>query len=310
MKPKGTKHLKYKGKTTKYYINKNGDVFNKHGDPIKPFLSSSGYLMVSVQINGIRKHMYIHRAVAETFIATIPDNMEVNHINRDKLDNNVFNLEIVTHHENIDHFWESKKGKEETKIIGRYSEDTIRDICMMLQDNYLIKEIASKLNIPKHIISYVKSRKYWTDISKDYDLHPTNKHRYTKEEDMIIISMMNNGQSYEEIAKKLNVDKKSIKNRFFHEHLKDKEIKENPDYTKIIQNFRSQGKTDEEIIELLNTENLKNKYANIVYHVYSEEDELISKMIELGFTYKNIAKALHVSYGSIKAKAKRLRNKR
>ena len=64
-------------------------------------------------------------------------------------------------------------------------------------------------------------------------------------------------------------------------------------------------------IELLNTENLKNKYANIVYHVYSEEeDELISKMIELGFTYKNIAKALHVSYGSIKAKAKRLRNKR
>lgn len=47
-----------------------------------------------------RKYYRIHRLVVTTFIGPIPPGMVVNHINEDKLDNRLSNLEIVTPAEN------------------------------------------------------------------------------------------------------------------------------------------------------------------------------------------------------------------
>lgn len=45
--------------------------------------------------------MYVHRAVVELFINEIPKGYEVDHIDGNKYNNNVNNLRIVTHYENM-----------------------------------------------------------------------------------------------------------------------------------------------------------------------------------------------------------------
>ena len=53
---------------------------------------------------GKQHRRYIHRLVAETFIGTIPQGSIVNHIDGDKLNNHLENLEIVDGKENGSHW--------------------------------------------------------------------------------------------------------------------------------------------------------------------------------------------------------------
>ncbi len=60
---------------------------------MQPVDNGRGYLTVMLSKNKTKKHKYIHRLVAETFIVN-PDNFpEVNHIDENKQNNNILNLE-------------------------------------------------------------------------------------------------------------------------------------------------------------------------------------------------------------------------
>lgn len=68
-----------------------------------PHLSGIGYFQICTSINGKNKNIKIHKAVAETFIPN-PDNLrDVNHIDGNKQNNNINNLEWVTHQDNMLH---------------------------------------------------------------------------------------------------------------------------------------------------------------------------------------------------------------
>lgn len=63
-----------------------------------------GYLQISLKNeDNIRKTIKIHRLVAIAFIPNTLNKPEVNHINGNKLDNRMENLEWVTTHENCKH---------------------------------------------------------------------------------------------------------------------------------------------------------------------------------------------------------------
>lgn len=63
----------------------------------------NGYLSVNLYKNGKQKHCYIHRIVAEAFIPN-PHNLRyVNHIDCNKHNNAVSNLEWCTQSENVMH---------------------------------------------------------------------------------------------------------------------------------------------------------------------------------------------------------------
>ena len=63
----------------------------------------NGYLNVCLSKNGNKKTYSIHRLVALTFIPNPNDLPQVNHINEDKTDNRVVNLEWVSAKENCNH---------------------------------------------------------------------------------------------------------------------------------------------------------------------------------------------------------------
>jgi hypothetical protein len=69
---------------------------------LKPLNHPRGYFRVALW-DGRPKFFFIHRLVAQHFISN-PENREhVNHLNGDKFDNRVVNLEWATYRENVDH---------------------------------------------------------------------------------------------------------------------------------------------------------------------------------------------------------------
>lgn len=67
-------------------------------------VSNWGYCRVNAYNNGVKKHISVHRAVAQAFIPNNdPERIQVNHIDCDKTNNCVTNLEWVTPVENMAH---------------------------------------------------------------------------------------------------------------------------------------------------------------------------------------------------------------
>jgi hypothetical protein len=103
-----------KGYEGLYQVNKLGEIksverFQKNKNKIiQEFLlrktkDNNGYERVFLSKNGKTKTYYVHRIVADNFITKIAGKEEINHIDRDRENNNVENLEWVSHKENIIH---------------------------------------------------------------------------------------------------------------------------------------------------------------------------------------------------------------
>lgn len=96
----------------KYVHSKNNSLRFVQGRLIKTKVCRSGYLNVCLWKNGSKKCFYVHRLIANTFLNN-PNNLpQINHIDMDKTNNKVFNLEFCTAKYNIQQTF--KKGR--TKI--------------------------------------------------------------------------------------------------------------------------------------------------------------------------------------------------
>jgi len=72
--------------------------------PLNQHVNNSGYMVVSISRKGLK---LVHRLVAETWLEN-PDFLpEINHIDGDKLNNNVSNLEWSTRSKNIKHAYDN-----------------------------------------------------------------------------------------------------------------------------------------------------------------------------------------------------------
>ena len=102
-----------------YSISNLGNVRNnKHNRNIKPILYKCGYYHVGLRINGKTKCIRVHRLVGNHFLENIDNKPFIDHIDRNKLNNNVNNLRWATRSENERN--KPKKQNTKSKYKGVY----------------------------------------------------------------------------------------------------------------------------------------------------------------------------------------------
>ena len=87
---------------------------------LKPGMDKDGYLLVTLCAGGKPKTLKVHRLVCEAFHENPDNKPQVNHINEDKADNRVCNLEWCTCKQNINH---GSRNERVSKPVGQYSLD-------------------------------------------------------------------------------------------------------------------------------------------------------------------------------------------
>lgn len=93
-----------------YTIDTDGNVYSKRKNKyLKQNINKYGYCKVTLQKNKYRKIFSVHRLVAETFIPNPKNYPCVNHIDSNRTNNNINNLEWCTYEENTQ--WALKNGR-------------------------------------------------------------------------------------------------------------------------------------------------------------------------------------------------------
>jgi NUMOD4 motif. len=88
---------------SRYLVSTDGQVYNiEHEKVIKENLNSAGYLRVLLYNDeNEQKQVLVHRLVYLAHGGAIPKGMQINHMDEDKTNNQIQNLEIVTPQQNV-----------------------------------------------------------------------------------------------------------------------------------------------------------------------------------------------------------------
>lgn len=153
-------------RNTAYKITTTGIVYTEKGICKKPSLDKKGYAHIILSQNGIKTTYLVHRLVAEQYIPN-PDNLpQVNHIDGNKSNNCVTNLEWVTASTNINHSFSNNLSNYKGERNGRAKLTKLQviEIKQLLKQGFKNKEIADIFNISKSVISDIKCGRKWTHI--------------------------------------------------------------------------------------------------------------------------------------------------
>lgn len=125
-----------------------------------------GYRLVSLS-GQARRHYQVHRLVAEAFLGEASD-MQVNHINGNKQDNSILNLEYVTAKENNKHARETGlTPRQQRGKIDYATAELIRD---RVANGEKQKDLAKEFGItPQAVNDLARGRTWAKDIMAEED---------------------------------------------------------------------------------------------------------------------------------------------
>ena len=84
-----------------YEISSYGRLWsNITGKILKTHINSAGYMLSNIKIHGVKKRRQVHRMVAKAFIPNPENKPQVNHLDANRTNNRVDNLEWCTGSEN------------------------------------------------------------------------------------------------------------------------------------------------------------------------------------------------------------------
>jgi hypothetical protein len=90
-----------------YSITRDGQVFSHKTNKFKkPFNDQVGYVRIQLYQDNKKKNYSLHRLIANTYICNPNNKPQVNHIDGNKANNRVSNLEWVTSKENMQHSYD------------------------------------------------------------------------------------------------------------------------------------------------------------------------------------------------------------
>ena len=130
------------------YIEMEGLIYRR----LKILTNQFGYKFVKLSDIKGSHTLYVHRLVYRTFVGVIPSNMEINHIDHDKANNSIYNLELVTHSANLEkavlHY--GNKLKPRCKCCGKKLDYKSKSVyCSSCKKKLGIRQIRPNLKLRK-----------------------------------------------------------------------------------------------------------------------------------------------------------------
>lgn len=132
------------------------------GKILKPHKNKNGYYCVNIKyFNGKRMSTLVHRLVANTYLKAFNNDnyvFEVNHIDGNKTNNHVNNLEWVTRGENLQHardnkLFKSLKGEKSPRC--KFTRQDCKDMIEFYRSGLKIKEIAELYKADRNTVSNI-----------------------------------------------------------------------------------------------------------------------------------------------------------
>lgn len=161
---------------SRYLINEDGEILNSEtGKYLIGNYNETGYHYYRLSKDGKKKMFFAHRLVAEAFLPNENNLPVVNHIDGNKTNNNVNNLEWASYSENTIHWHNSKKiARQQTE----YYEEDLPNETWKEYNNYLISSKGrirrkEKNNLLHPVITngYYKVRLSNNGLVQDYLIH-------------------------------------------------------------------------------------------------------------------------------------------
>jgi hypothetical protein len=173
-----------------YFVSNFGRIYsspkisnaNRKGKFLKYALRGKGYYGTVLRKIGVNS-IYVHRIVALHFIQN-PENLpEVNHINGNKLDNRVENLEWVTGSHNMIHAYQINPNKITDKMrksasmlaskLGIEKRKLTMDIANKIRKEHKSRwdtnKLAQKYGVGMHVIRRIVKGETYNDRCKEMD---------------------------------------------------------------------------------------------------------------------------------------------
>lgn len=151
-----------------YKVSDLGSILNLHTNKfLKKRLSTNGYYVVDLRKNHRSRVFRVHRLVALSFIPFVDGKPFVNHVDGNKLNNNVSNLEWCTQSENVYHAYNTGLNKRkldinESEILELYKTCSATEIAK--RKNVSVTAIISRLN-KNGVDTSIRKSGYGIDLS-------------------------------------------------------------------------------------------------------------------------------------------------
>lgn len=149
------------GILTEFTVNSEGIVKDSKGLVRKWYDNGHGYKVVSVRELASTRMRYVHRLVAQAFLPN-PDNLpQVNHIDCDKENNCVDNLEWISASENIRHAHSEGRMKKRSEMVTRtpLTREEVIDLYTSVKRGVGITEKAKQMGIARTTASSVMNKR-------------------------------------------------------------------------------------------------------------------------------------------------------
>lgn len=187
-----------------YEVSDDGAVRNARTSRILRGSLNLGYPTVTLPCGRSR----IHVLVAAVFIGPRPDGMSIDHVDGNKENNSVSNLEYVTHEENMRRAAAlGLMAKGEDNGASRLSNADIEIVRSLARRGHTHKEIAARFGVRRHTVTCAVSGKSWGWVGGRI---PSGTYRTGWRLLGAIRSATAAGHSQRQIARELGVSQRTV----------------------------------------------------------------------------------------------------
>lgn len=128
---------------------------------LRPRRIGAGYLAINSKEQGVKRTLYLHRLVAEAFLGKPADANEVNHLDGNKQNNCLVNLEWTTHSANLQHAY--REGLHPSRSL---TPEQVHEARSLLAGGQSLQQVAAVLGVSRSAINHLKQGRSWAWLAE------------------------------------------------------------------------------------------------------------------------------------------------